>query len=105
LKEFTVASLQDLLAQKEALEKEIENTKKQHRAEAIAKVRSLMTEYGLTAADLSGKTGAKLGGKPSKVAVKYRNAATGETWSGRGLQPKWLKAALAAGRKIEDFSV
>ena len=39
------------------------------------------------------------------VAAKYRNKATGETWSGRGLQPKWLKAALAAGRKIDDFAV
>jgi DNA-binding protein H-NS len=108
-KEFIVATLQDLLAQKEAIEREIESTKKQHRADAIAKVRSMMAEYGLTAADLAGKaatkaTGAK-GGKGGKVAVKYRNAATGDTWSGRGLQPKWLKAALAAGRKIEDFSV
>jgi DNA-binding protein H-NS len=101
-----VATLQDLLAQKEALEREIENTKKQHRADAIAKVRSLMAEYGLTASDLAGKGGSKgAGTKTGKVAAKYRNAATGDTWSGRGLQPKWLKAALAAGRKIEDFSV
>jgi DNA-binding protein H-NS len=99
-----VATLQDLLAQREALEKEIENTKKQHRAEAIAKVRALMTEYGLTAADVSGKGGTRQG-RTGKVAAKYRNAATGETWSGRGLQPKWLKAALAAGRKISDFAV
>lgn len=104
-----MATLQDLLAQKEAIEREIESTKKQHRAEAIAKVRSMMAEYGLTASDLAGKTTMKAsgarGGKGGKVAVKYRNAATGDTWSGRGLQPKWLKAALAAGRKIEDFSV
>jgi DNA primase len=37
---------------------------------------------------------------PSKVAVKFRNAATGETWTGRGLKPKWLKAQLDAGKKI-----
>lgn len=37
--------------------------------------------------------------------VKYRNAATGETWSGRGLQPAWLKAALAKGKKLSDFDV
>jgi DNA-binding protein H-NS len=105
-KEITVATLQDLLAQKEALEKEIESTKRQHRAEAITKVRTLMSEYGLTAADLSGKGVAKAAGASvNKVAAKYRNTATGETWSGRGLQPKWLKAALAAGRKIEDFLV
>ncbi|WP_349745352.1 ParB/RepB/Spo0J family partition protein, partial [Roseateles cavernae] len=35
--------------------------------------------------------------------VKYRNPATGETWSGRGLQPKWLKARLAEGGRLEDF--
>lgn len=38
-------------------------------------------------------------------AVKYRNSGTGDTWSGRGLQPKWLKAALAAGRTLADFEV
>ncbi len=101
-----MATLQDLLAQKEALEKQIESTKKQHRAEAVAKVRALMAEFGLTTADLGGKASSRqASGKSGKVAVKYRNAATGDTWSGRGLQPKWLKAALAAGRKIEDFSV
>ena len=101
-----MASLQDLLDRKAALEKEIEATRRQERAEAISKVRSLMSEYGLTMADLNTKGAAKPGaGKGAKVAVKYRNAATGDTWSGRGLHPKWLKAALAAGRKIEEFTV
>ena len=40
-----------------------------------------------------------------KVPPKYRNAATGDTWSGRGLQPNWLKAALAAGRRLDEFKV
>lgn len=35
--------------------------------------------------------------------VRYRNPSTGETWTGKGLQPKWLKAALAAGRSLADF--
>ncbi|NDG39615.1 MAG: H-NS histone family protein, partial [Betaproteobacteria bacterium] len=38
-------------------------------------------------------------------AVKFHNAVTGDNWSGRGLQPRWLKAALAAGAKITDFAV
>jgi DNA-binding protein H-NS len=99
-------SLQDLLARKAALEKEIEATRRQERAEAISKVKALMSEYGLSLSDLNTKGAAKSGGtgKGGKVAVKYRNAATGDTWSGRGLQPKWLKAALAAGRKIEEFA-
>ncbi len=101
-----MATLQELLAQKEALEREIELRKKQDRAEAVAKVRALMDEYGLTVADLSMRGGAKAASKPGgKVAVKYRNAATGDSWSGRGLQPNWLKKELAAGRKLEDFAV
>lgn len=101
-----MATLQELLTQKEALEREIELTKKRDRAEAIAKVRSLMAEYGLTLADLGGRTAAapKASGG-GKVAAKYRDAATGQTWSGRGLQPNWLKAALAAGRSLDDFKV
>ena len=101
-----MASLQDLLSQREALEKQINLTRKQERADAIAKVQSLMAEYGLSASDLTTKRAAKTGsGKGAKVAAKYRNAATGDSWSGRGLQPKWLKAALASGRKIGDFAV
>ncbi len=102
-----MASLQELIAQKEALEREIERTRHADRADALGKIRTLMDQYGLTAADLSGKGGAKktTAAKGNKVAAKYRNAATGEAWSGRGLQPKWLKAALASGRKLAEFTL
>lgn len=43
--------------------------------------------------------------KRSVVAPKYRDAATGATWTGRGKQPKWLAAALKGGKKIEDFKI
>jgi DNA-binding protein H-NS len=101
-----VATLKELIAQKEALEHEIERTRTQARTDAIAKVRSLMDEYGLTPADLSTRSRAKTRGvKGTKVAAKFRNTTTGETWSGRGLQPKWLKAALGTGRKLADFAI
>ena|SRR6218665_282003 len=101
-----MATLQDLLAKKAALEQEIDATQKRERQDAITKVKSLMAEYGLTVADLAGKSTGKSGAnKGSKVAPKYRNTATGETWSGRGLQPKWLKAALASGKKLGDFAL
>ena len=101
-----MASLKELLSQKEALDRQIELTKKQERSSAIAKVKTLMNEYGLTVSDIAGKVAAKAhSSKSSKVAAKYRNTATGEAWSGRGLQPKWLKAALATGKKIQDFAV
>ena len=101
-------TLQELLAQKAALEKQIAETQRQERADAIAKVKSLMAEYGLTAADIAGKSGPaprtpSSAGK--KVAPKYRNPATGETWTGRGLQPNWLKTALASGKSLADFTL
>lgn len=68
-----------------------------------------MAEHGLTVKDLGGKSprgGSKQGANGgTKVAAKFRDSATGETWSGRGLQPRWLKAALAGGKKITDVAV
>ena len=43
--------------------------------------------------------------KRSVVAPKYRDAATGATWTGRGKQPKWLAAALKGGKKLDDFKI
>ena len=102
-------TLQELLAQKAALDKQIAETQRQERADAIAKVKSLMAEYGLSAADIVGKTNSAPRAVPTtsgkKVAPKYRNPDTGETWTGRGLQPNWLKSALASGKKLADFAL
>ena len=53
----------------------------------------------------------KLGGgerrsslKGRKVPVKYRDRP-GNTWAGRGAQPRWLREKLKAGAKLEDFAV
>ena len=101
-----MATLKELIAQKEALEREIDKTRNQDRSEAISKVRALMEDYGLNVTDLSTRAyGKPRGGKGNKVAAKYRNTTTGDTWSGRGLQPKWLKAALGSGAKISDFAI
>lgn len=99
-----MATLQELMAQREALNKQIEETQARDRNGAITKVKSLMAEYGLTIADLNGRAKGVPKG-PSKVAAKYRNKATGETWSGRGLKPKWLQAAINGGAKLEDFAL
>jgi DNA-binding protein H-NS len=42
--------------------------------------------------------------KGSKVAAKYRGP-NGETWSGRGLKPRWMTAAISDGKKAEDFLI
>lgn len=102
------ASLQELLAQRAALEKQIADAQREERSGAINQIRALMAEYGLTAADIAAKPVQRVAGpgkSTGKVAPKYRNAATGETWTGRGLQPKWLKSALASGARLEDFAI
>src|SRR5262249_19055226 len=39
-----------------------------------------------------------------KVAIKYRDKH-GNTWAGRGAQPRWMTEAIEAGAKREDFLV
>jgi DNA-binding protein H-NS len=41
-----------------------------------------------------------------KVLPKYRNPKNpAETWSGRGKQPRWLRAQLRSGNKVNDFLI
>ena len=100
-----MSTLQHLLAQKAELDRQIEATRKQERGDALAQIKALMDQHGLSIADLGFRGGKSLAGKGSKVAAKYRNSATGESWSGRGLQHKWLRVALANGRQLEEFAV
>lgn len=102
-----MASLNDLLAQKAALEQQIIDLQREERAQAIAQVRALMSQYGLTLADIGARAAAPPARKApgERVAPKYRHPQTGETWSGRGLQPKWLKASLAGGAQLDDFRI
>jgi DNA-binding protein H-NS len=86
-------SLKDLLKQREALEKAIADARQNEIASAVTKVREIVAEYGLTAQDIfPGRAGKSAGAKASgnKVAAKYRDPATGQTWTGRGKAPKWI---------------
>lgn len=100
-------SLQDLLKQRDDIERQIEETRKAERVKAMQQIHTLMSDFGITVSDLTARTAPK--GKRAtttkKAAVKYRDPATGDSWSGRGLQPRWLKAALAQGARLGDFAV
>ena len=114
-----MASYQDLVAQKAALEKQQADLEKQiqaarhaERSEVLSQIKALMADHDVSLSELGGRGKAAgprarkastLAGK--KVPAKYRNQNTGETWSGRGLQPKWLREAIAAGRNLESFAV
>jgi DNA-binding protein H-NS len=62
---------------------------------------------GSLVASLSGKVAHGMRGsrlKGTKVAPKYRSP-DGDTWAGRGATPRWLKAAIKEGKKLEDFLI
>ena len=60
-----------------------------------------------------GGGGAKRGRKPRgsklkgrKVPPKYRNPKNrAETWAGRGATPRWLRAYIKSGHKLEEFAI
>lgn len=87
-------SYRELLAQREALDRQISEMKTAAVADAIAKARAIVAEYGLTVSDVfpggrvrrPGNTG-----NSTHAAIKYRDPATGKTWVGRGKPPAWIK--------------
>ncbi|MDR2128886.1 MAG: H-NS histone family protein [Burkholderiaceae bacterium] len=90
-----MSSYQDLLRQKEALDRQIEEARKREIADAVTRVRAVIAEYGLTERDvfsgIRSSRGRKSATAGTKVAPKYRDPATGATWTGRGKAPKWIE--------------
>lgn len=85
-----MSTVAQLLAQKAALEAQIEAAQKSHAQEGIAKAKAIIAEYSLTKEDVFGGS-AKRGRKASgSVASKYKDPISGATWTGRGKAPKWI---------------
>lgn len=85
-----MTTYKQLLEQRESLELQIREAKKRETGAAIAQVRSLIAEFGLTAQDVFPSTKIRAARTGAKVAAKYRNTVTGQTWTGRGKAPKWI---------------
>ena len=86
------------------LMQQAEAARKAEVSAVIAEIKAKMAEFGITVADL-GSTGRSSRAKGATVAAKYRNSATGETWTGRGKMPRWLHAQVSAGKRKEDFLI
>lgn len=90
-----------------SLEIEAEALKRAEVAGVIGRVMEAIAAYGLTMTDLFG---GKAAAQPSKKkgggsrAIKYADG-TGNVWVGVGKRPDWLRAALLAGRSLEEFAV
>ena len=88
-----MTSYKELLKQREALEQQIQAARQREIADALATVRATIQEYELTQADVfpAGRGRASSAAKGAKVAAKYRDPATGATWTGRGKPPRWIQ--------------
>lgn len=87
-----MTSYKDLLKQRDELEKRIQDARKRELAEAVSQVRTLIEEHGLSPSDIfPSSRGSRSTGAGAKVAPKYKNPETGETWTGRGKAPKWIQ--------------
>lgn len=86
-----MASYKELMAQRDALEAQINQARETELSGAVAKAREIIAEYGLTASDLFSTPKRTSGAKGGKVAAKYRDPATGATWTGRGKAPRWIQ--------------
>lgn len=51
------------------------------------------------------RTPAKRATPKKKIAAKYKNKATGETWTGRGRMANWLAAEVKKGKSLKSFQV
>ncbi|MBV8191927.1 MAG: H-NS histone family protein [Alphaproteobacteria bacterium] len=78
----------------------------------MKQLRAVMKKYRLTQADVETALNGRNGKRPSalagrKLVPKYRNPANKQdTWSGRGLKPKWLIAAMKqSGQKLDHFAI
>ena len=117
-----MVNLIDIQDQIEKLQKQANEIKSREFSKTVEEIRAKMQAFGISLKDLQpgkgrGKTKSvkvkavvKASGKAGKkkatgtVAPKYRGP-NGETWSGRGLMPRWLAALVAQGRSKEEFFI
>jgi DNA-binding protein H-NS len=115
-----MSKLIDLQSQIASLQKQAEEIRAKEFEATVVEIRQKMQAFGITVKDLQStkvkaKPGRKAksvtGDKPAKVkkasavvAAKYRGP-NGETWSGRGLTPKWLATLIAQGSTKEQYLI
>jgi len=97
--ETVMPGLKELLAQREALQRELEQAREQEADRALREIVAKMREYKISLQELIGtKAHARL--VPPVPNAKYRDPVTGATWSGRGRAPQWI-----ADKNRDDFLI
>lgn len=95
---------EELIAQRQELDRQIEAAHRAEKAAAIETARKLVGQFQLTAEEC--------GFKPQKSPTKQKRGApvkfrgpNGEAWSGRGRAPGWLAALEGQGVSREKFRI
>lgn len=91
----------------EKLQKQANEIKAQEFDKTVQDILAKMNAYGITIKDLDivkarARKAAPAGSKSAAAKFKGPN---GETWSGRGLTPRWLSALVAQGHSKEEFAI
>lgn len=103
LQNMTADELKKLMAD---AEKQLAEAEKRKKTETKAAIQKILDEAGYDIGDIfPGAAAGKSKKSGSKGEARYRDPATGSTWTGRGRKPKWLVEAEAAGRSVEDFAI
>ena len=101
----SLIDIQKQIAQLQAQEAEI---KAREFNEKVAMIKETMAAYGISVEDLQGKPAKApkvIGAKSASPApAKYRGP-NGESWSGRGLKPKWLTGLIVEGHAKEEYLI
>lgn len=98
------SKIQELIHQKQLIEKAIQDEKLRQKSEGVEKVKAIIAEYDLDIQDIfpgRGMSKSKtMKSHSGKVAPKYRNPENGESWTGRGKPPLWI-----AGKNRDAFRI
>ena len=100
--ETNLQQLEALEAQANQINAQVEAVKKAAYDEAVATIKSLMTKFNIQHMSLGKKANKKATGP---VKAKFTNPVGNETWTGRGKQPAWFKAAIEEGYDAKDLLI
>jgi DNA-binding protein H-NS len=104
LSKYDLGELKEL---QQNIEQEIKGRQQQEVKKAREQILSIAQSLGVSVEQLIAGAGkSSKGDKVGTVRAQYRNpAASEQTWTGRGRQPKWVVEALANGKKLDEFRI
>ena len=120
-----MSNLIDIQTQIQKLQKQADEIRSREFDATVRDILSKMEAFGITVKDLQASSSSKVRGRPAgkvktvvkvkavgpknkksgvAVAAKFKGP-NGETWSGRGLTPRWLSTLIAQGQSKESFAI